>query len=80
MGIYRRVTNVVRRAATVGVNGPHELSVNPISFISLHLDLGSGRGDRSVGCSVHQHRRDGEGSGADSGDRDSYTSAAGEWE
>ena len=38
MGIYRRVTNVVRRAATVGVNGPHELSVNPVSFISLHLD------------------------------------------
>ena len=38
MGLYRRVTNVVRRVATVGVNGPHELSVNPISFMTLHLD------------------------------------------
>ncbi len=51
MGLYRRVTNVVRRVATVGVNGPHELSVNPVSFMSLHLD-GVVAGAAAVGQDV----------------------------
>ncbi len=38
MGIYRRVINVVRRAANVGVNGPFNLSVNPITYSVLHVD------------------------------------------
>lgn len=38
MGVYRRVIDVTRRAAVVGVNGPFSLSVNPISFLTLHVD------------------------------------------
>ncbi len=38
MGVYRRVTPVTRRAGAVGVNGPFDLGVNPISYAVLHLD------------------------------------------
>ena len=38
MGIFRRIVDVPRRAAVVGVNGPFNLSVNPISFSVLHVD------------------------------------------
>ncbi len=38
MGVFRRVVNVVRRAAAVGVNGPFNLSVNPITYSILHVD------------------------------------------
>ena len=38
MGVYRRVTPVTRRAAAVGINGPFDLGVNPISYAVLHVD------------------------------------------
>lgn len=38
MGFYRRITDVPRRALAVGVNGPFNLGVNPISFTTLHID------------------------------------------
>ena len=38
MGVYRRVTPVTRRAAAVGVNGPFDLGVNPMSYALLHVD------------------------------------------
>lgn len=38
MGVYRRVQDVTRRAAAVGVNGPFGLAVNPISYLVLHVD------------------------------------------
>ncbi len=38
MGVFRRVVNVVRRVGVVGVNGPFNLSVNPITYSILHID------------------------------------------
>ncbi len=38
MGVYRRVTPVTRRVGVVGVNGPFDLGVNPISYAVLHID------------------------------------------
>ncbi len=38
MGIFRRIVDVPRRAAVVGVNGPFNLSVNPITYTVLHVD------------------------------------------
>lgn len=38
MGLWRRVTNVVRRAALVGANGPFTMSVNPFTYIVIHVD------------------------------------------
>jgi hypothetical protein len=51
MASWRRQIPVPRRAATVGVNGPHDLGVNPISHLVLHVD-GVVAGASSVGHDV----------------------------
>lgn len=44
MGVYLSETVVVERALAAGVNGPFDMSVNPISFVLLHVRASAAAG------------------------------------